>query len=70
LSDVLLVERDRWARLMVEEMGKTRKQALAEAEKCAATCRYYADEPAPSGTDGFIRYLPLGTVVNSEIICE
>jgi succinate-semialdehyde dehydrogenase/glutarate-semialdehyde dehydrogenase len=30
-------------RLMTQEMGKPHKAAIAEAEKCATACRYYAD---------------------------
>ena len=29
--------------LMTEEMGKPYKQSIAEAEKCAWVCEYYAD---------------------------
>jgi succinate-semialdehyde dehydrogenase/glutarate-semialdehyde dehydrogenase len=28
---------------MTQEMGKTRKAAIAEAEKCAWVCRHYAE---------------------------
>ncbi|MTH95950.1 NAD-dependent succinate-semialdehyde dehydrogenase [Roseibium sp. RKSG952] len=64
-------ERIALARLMTTEMGKPFAQAVAEVEKCARVCRYYADEgPAfladerilPNG-NGSIRYLPLGTIL-------
>src|SRR5499427_4941060 len=40
-----IMERDkqRLAAMMTQEMGKTLKSAVAEAEKCAWACRYYAD---------------------------
>jgi succinate-semialdehyde dehydrogenase / glutarate-semialdehyde dehydrogenase len=69
---VLDDERDRWARLMVTEMGKPIGAALAEAEKCAWVCRYYADhaerfladEPVDTGaTRSLVRYQPLGPVL-------
>lgn len=34
---------DEYARLITMEMGKVLKEALAEVEKCAMTCDYYAD---------------------------
>ena len=44
-AQILESESDTWARLMTREMGKTYKAALAEAQKCASGCRYFA-EPA------------------------
>src|SRR4029079_7913635 len=40
-----ILERDkqRVGALMTQEMGKTLKSAIAEAEKCASACRYYAE---------------------------
>jgi succinate-semialdehyde dehydrogenase / glutarate-semialdehyde dehydrogenase len=32
-----------FGRIMTEEMGKTLVSAIAEAEKCASACRYYAE---------------------------
>jgi succinate-semialdehyde dehydrogenase/glutarate-semialdehyde dehydrogenase len=61
-----LLERDKQslARTMSLEMGKTLASAVSEAEKCAAACRYYAEnaerflvaerpreEPSPGGAE-------------------
>ena len=59
-------------KVMTSEMGKLRKEALAEIEKCALACEYYADhaadylEDAPIATDAsksYVRYEPLGCVL-------
>src|ERR1700722_17693835 len=42
-AEVLESEKDRWARIMTTEMGKTLMSAGDEALKCALACRYYAD---------------------------
>ncbi len=61
-----------YAALMVREMGKPRKQAVAEVNKCALVCRYYADTaeghladaPAPvEDARAFVAYQPLGPVL-------
>src|SRR6185312_13550103 len=69
-----ILERDKQAygKMMTEEMGKTLKSAVAEAEKCAVACRYYADHAAEFLKDevvkteasaSYIRYLPIGPVL-------
>jgi succinate-semialdehyde dehydrogenase/glutarate-semialdehyde dehydrogenase len=59
-------------RTMTAEMGKLRREALAEADKCADACDYYADHAAsyladqPVATEGqrsYVRYEPLGCVL-------
>ncbi len=71
-ADILESEKDRWARLMTLEMGKTLKSAGDEALKCAWACRYYADnaekfladeEVATNAGKSFIAYQPLGVVL-------
>jgi len=69
-----ILDRDKraYGQMMTEEMGKTFKSAIAEAEKCAVACRYYAqhaeaflrDEPVQTeATTSFIRHLPIGPVL-------
>ena len=71
-GDILEGEKDRWARIMTTEMGKTLKSAGDEALKCAWACRYYADnaekflaneEVATNAGKSFIAYQPLGVVL-------
>src|SRR6202050_4769371 len=70
-ADILESEKDRWARVMTTEMGKTLKSAGDEALKCALACRYYADnaekflaneEVATNAGTSFIAYQPMGAV--------
>ena len=62
----------RYAQLMTDEMGKLKREALAEIEKCALTCDYYAehaerflaDEPLPVDTgEAYLSYAPIGAVL-------
>ncbi len=70
-ADILSSEKEYWARVMVEEMGKTRKSAIAEAEKCASGCRYYAvngptflhEERISTERESALHYLPLGVIL-------
>jgi succinate-semialdehyde dehydrogenase/glutarate-semialdehyde dehydrogenase len=71
-ADVLEKRKEHWARLMTLEMGKTFKSAVAEAEKCALACRFYAEnaerfladeEVKSSATRSYVRHLPLGPVL-------
>jgi succinate-semialdehyde dehydrogenase/glutarate-semialdehyde dehydrogenase len=69
-----ILERDKvsFGKIMTTEMGKTIKSAIAEVEKCALVCRYYAEHAAdfladvPASTDAsksFVRYQPLGVIL-------
>lgn len=60
------------AQLMTLEMGKPITQAIAEIQKCALVCDYYAehavtflaDEPAPSDASlSWVKYQPLGVIL-------
>jgi succinate-semialdehyde dehydrogenase/glutarate-semialdehyde dehydrogenase len=71
-AQILETEADRFAERITAEMGKPIGQARAETLKCAAVCRFYAengekmlrDEPSPSGyMSSFTRFQPLGTVL-------
>jgi succinate-semialdehyde dehydrogenase/glutarate-semialdehyde dehydrogenase len=72
-GEFLDAEKDRLARLMTTEMGKTLAAARAEAEKCAWVCRHYAEHAAqmlaPQTVDvggtarGEVHFLPLGAVL-------
>jgi succinate-semialdehyde dehydrogenase/glutarate-semialdehyde dehydrogenase len=69
---VLRRRRQELQRTMTAEMGKLRREALAEIEKCAAACDYYADHAAGYLADqsiatearrSYVRYEPLGCVL-------
>ncbi|HEY9606419.1 MAG TPA: NAD-dependent succinate-semialdehyde dehydrogenase [Allocoleopsis sp.] len=71
-ADILERDKVSFGKIMTTEMGKTLKSAIAEAEKCALVCRYYAEHAAefladvPASTDAtksFVRYQPLGIVL-------
>ena len=71
-ADVLERRKNELARVITLEMGKPIKAAVAEVEKCALACRFYADHAEqhladePVKTDAarsFIRYQPLGIVL-------
>jgi succinate-semialdehyde dehydrogenase/glutarate-semialdehyde dehydrogenase len=71
-AEVLESDKEKFARLMVMEMGKTLKAALEEAQKCAWGCRYYAENAErfladevveTSATRSFVTYQPLGPIL-------
>ncbi|MEA5577616.1 NAD-dependent succinate-semialdehyde dehydrogenase [Anabaena sp. UHCC 0451] len=71
-ANILEQEKADFAKIMTLEMGKTLKSAIAEVEKCALVCRYYA-ENAPNfladvtvktdASDSFVKYQPLGVIL-------
>jgi len=70
--DVLLANKEAYARLMAVEMGKLYPQGIAEVEKCAWACEYYAENaerflaPQPVHTEAhksFVTFGPLGVVL-------
>jgi len=72
LAALLRAQRETHARVMSDEMGKVRAEALAEVDKCAWVCEYYAeqgpamlaDEPVDVGmTESLITYRPIGPVL-------
>jgi len=69
---VLRARKQELARLITSEMGKLRREAEAEVEKCALGCDYYAehagaflaDEPVQTEAQrSLVSYQPLGTVL-------
>ena len=71
-AELLLADKAKLARMMTEEMGKTLKSAVAEAEKCALACRHYAEHAETYLQDerieqdagnAYVRFLPLGPVL-------
>lgn len=72
LADVLERRKQEWAALMTAEMGKPLREAVAEIEKCAWVCQYYADnaetqlDPRPAATDAqrsYVSFEPQGLVL-------
>ena len=72
LGSLLRERKAEYGQLMTTEMGKPLGQAVAEAEKCASVCDYYADHaeaflaPMPVQTDASRSYWthrPLGVVL-------
>ena len=43
LAELLRLRKEELGSLMTREMGKPISQSIAEAEKCAWVCDYYAD---------------------------
>lgn len=71
-AEILEREKETLGRMMTQEMGKTLKSAMQEAEKCAFGCRYYAEnaerflaseEAKTNATRSFVRYQPMGLVL-------
>jgi len=69
---VLRARRNEFAALMTDEMGKTLTEGLAEIEKCADNCDFYAEHAAAflaeqpvdiGGPRAKVAFRPLGTVL-------
>src|SRR5689334_15765321 len=72
VSELLFQEKEKYAQIITLEMGKLFRDSLAEVEKCARGCRFYAengerfleDEPAQTDAgESCVRYQPLGPVL-------
>ncbi len=73
LGRVMRKSREEYARVITEEMGKPIRQALAEVEKCAWGCDYYADHAEVFLRDeliptefrkSFVSFEPLGVIAS------
>ncbi|MDO8501820.1 MAG: NAD-dependent succinate-semialdehyde dehydrogenase [Gemmatimonadaceae bacterium] len=71
-GEILMAEKEQLGRLMTLEMGKPITAAIAEAEKCATACFYYAENGAQlladyhvptAGGEGRVHFQPLGAVL-------
>ena len=71
-AEILEAEKRQLGLLMTTEMGKPISAAIAEAEKCAAACRYYAenaerflaDQPVRTeGGESWVAFQPMGVVL-------
>src|SRR5688572_11223539 len=69
---ILRDRKEEFAKLMAIEMGKPLKQGIAEAEKCALGCEYYAENAeahlAPEtvktqASKSYVAFEPLGVVL-------
>ena len=72
LAALLEADLEELAATMTAEMGKTLVSARAEVTKCAAACRYYADNAArilaperiaTEHAESYVRYDPIGVVL-------
>ena len=71
-AEILETEKEKFGRLMTVEMGKPIGAAIAEAEKCASACRYYAEHASAFLADeradvrdgkAWVSFQPLGVVL-------
>ena len=71
-SELLFQEKQKFAEIITLEMGKLLRDSVAEIEKCARGCRFYAEngerflEVEPAQTDAaqsYVDYQPLGPVL-------
>ncbi len=71
-GEILRARAVEYARLMAREMGKPVREGIAEAQKCATVCDFYAEnamrflEREPIATDArksFVTFNPLGVVL-------
>src|SRR5436189_2492980 len=72
VGELLFQEKEEFAEIITLEMGKLFRDAVAEIEKCARGCRFYAENGArflevePAQTDAaesYVEYQPLGPVL-------
>lgn len=71
-ASILRNEKEKFGRLLTLEMGKTLLQAIAEVEKCAWVCEYYAENAETilqkeiiqtDADESFVRFDPLGVIL-------
>jgi succinate-semialdehyde dehydrogenase/glutarate-semialdehyde dehydrogenase len=71
-ADIIETDKQALGKMMTVEMGKPIKAAIAEAEKCAWVCRYYAENAPQHLADqivetnaqkSYVHFQPLGPVL-------
>ena len=71
-ADILEQDKEKFAQTMTLEMGKTYASAIAEVQKCALVCRFYAEKAAEFLADeivesdagkSYLAYHPLGVIL-------
>ncbi|MCK9481933.1 MAG: NAD-dependent succinate-semialdehyde dehydrogenase [Bacteroidia bacterium] len=71
-AEILLANKKEFAKTLSSEMGKPVSEAIAEIEKCALNCNYYADncndflkdrEYSTENYDAIVRYEPMGVIL-------
>ena len=71
-SEILLQNKEKYAKTITQEMGKPLSSALSEVEKCAWVCRYYANHAETflkdeviqtEASKSYITYRPLGVIL-------
>src|SRR5436309_1346692 len=71
-AELLIQEKKKFAEIITLEMGKLFRDSIAEIEKCARGCRFYAenserfleDEAAQTdAAESYVKYQPLGPVL-------
>lgn len=72
VAKILKEQKEEFARLMAEEMGKPIKEGISESEKCSWVCDFYAENAASflekrkmesDAKESYVRFDPLGTVL-------
>lgn len=72
LADILEKNKAKYVKVMALEIGKPISQGIAELEKCAWVCRYYAenaekqlsvDKISTDAQESYVRYDPLGVLL-------
>jgi succinate-semialdehyde dehydrogenase/glutarate-semialdehyde dehydrogenase len=72
VTELLFQENEKFAEIITLEMGKLFRDSVAEIEKCARGCRFYAengerfleDEPVQTdAAESYVQYQPLGPVL-------
>ncbi|HCY40605.1 MAG TPA: succinate-semialdehyde dehydrogenase [Prolixibacteraceae bacterium] len=72
LQAKLLEKKEELAGIMVAEMGKVKREAIGEVEKCAWVCTFYAENAVSflknesiktEASESYVSYQPIGTVL-------